>query len=271
MEIPIEQPVIYVTDPGLRPKRSQSIGKLAAALAKAQGEMINAEKDTKGNYGKYATLASTWDAIRRPLSKNEISVFQRPLTINSVLKMCTMLLHSSGEFLDDSELEMIFDRTGGRLTPMQAMGSAVTYARRYTLQAASGIAPADDDDGNGAGKPQVESSGPTPQRSKPVALSDGAPKVKPGSKNSAPAPQDLLEQINSLAIDRNIAESILVKLVRDGYECKNPMHPPLWIAKEIAEMLSNEDCTEATLMAQFQRLATRKEAARIKAAAEAGK
>jgi hypothetical protein len=257
-----------------RPKMSATIGKLATALAKAQGEIENASKDGKGNFGKYANLASTWDAIRGPLSKNEIAIYQRPLMIAGRLTMATMLMHSSGEFLDDSELEMIFDRSGGRVTPMQAMGSAVTYARRYTLQAATGVAPADDDDGQSAGKPQA--SGPLPQKSKPQPADPG-PKTDKGpaaqkpktNPNFAPAPQDLLDQINDLAIERQISENILIKLVRDGYECKT--NPPLtWIAKEIAEMLSNEDCNEATLMAQFQRLASRKEAARIKAAAEGG-
>jgi hypothetical protein len=152
---PVPVPVSTNWKPEDRPRSSPTLGKLAAALAKAQGAIENAEKDVKGNYGKYATLAATWNAIREQLSKNEIAIYQRPLSIEKTLKMCTMLIHSSGEFLDDSELEMIFDRTGGRISPMQAMGSAVTYARRYTLQAAVGIA-AEDDDGEGAGKPATE-------------------------------------------------------------------------------------------------------------------
>jgi len=138
-----------------RPKRSQTIGKIAAALAKAQGEMEHAGKDAKNPaYGsKYATLASTWDAIREALAKHEISVYQRVLFIGDKTKLCTMLAHASGEFFDDSEVELIFDRQGGRTTPMQAMGSALTYARRYALQSAAGIA-SEDDDGNSSGAPQ---------------------------------------------------------------------------------------------------------------------
>jgi len=137
--------------PEERPKRSESLGKIGLALSKAQGEIENAEKDVKGNYGKYSTLAATWNSIRKQLSKNEIAVFQRPMTIDSKPTMCTMLIHSSGEFLDDSELEMKFDNNN-RMNAMQALGSAVTYSRRYSLQAAVGIAP-EDDDGNGAGNP----------------------------------------------------------------------------------------------------------------------
>lgn len=244
-----------------RPRQSPTIGKLAAALAKAQGEMENVSKDATNPAfkSKYATLSSTWDAIREPLAKNEIAIYQRPLTIGGVLKMCTMLLHSSGEFMDDSELEMIFNRQAQ--IPMQAMGSSVTYARRYTLQAATGVAPADDDDGQNAGKPAVEPSGPLPQKKqdpKPAAK-EPAKKTNP---NMAPADQLLMDQITDLAIERRIPESILMHLVRQGYGCTTNV-PPRWIALEIADLLSNEDCTEVTVMAQSQRVLSRREAARI--------
>ncbi len=240
-----------ILNPIDRPKMSATLGKIGAALAKAQGEMLNAEKDMKGNYGKYATLASTWDSIRKPLSNNEIAIYQRPLDINGKLKMCTMLIHSSGEFLDDSELEMIFDRTGGRITPMQAMGSAVTYSRRYTLQAATGIAPADDDDGNSAGKPQDP---PPVQKEK---------KSPPAQKaNFAPASNQLIEQINGLCIDRGIVEGELTYLITKGYGVV-PGKVPTWIAKEILDLLMLDGANSGTVMAQAQRVISRREAAEL--------
>lgn len=139
----------------VRPKQSASLSKIAAALSKAQGQMINAEKDAKGNYGKYATLAATWDVIRKPLSDNEIAIYQRILMVEGKPTMATMLIHSSGEFLDDCELELKFD-TDGRKNAMQAMGSAVTYARRYSLQSVTGVAPTDDDDGEKSGDAKKE-------------------------------------------------------------------------------------------------------------------
>lgn len=155
-----------------RPRMSQTVGKLASALAKAQGQMLNAIKDGQGTYGKYATLAATWDAIRKPLSDNGIAVYQRPLTIGGKPNMCTMLIHSSGEFFDDSELELKFE-SNGRMSAMQAMGSAVTYARRYSLQAATGIAPDDDDDGAGAGNPKTE------EKKEKAAQKEKSPPQKP--------------------------------------------------------------------------------------------
>lgn len=266
-------PVLSIADQNLRPRRSAQLSKIAGALAKAQGEMLNAEKDVKGNYGKYATLAATWDAIRQPLAKNEIAVYQRILTIEKKPTMCTMLIHSSGEFLDDCELELIFDRSGGRITPMQAMGSAVTYARRYSLQAVTGVAPADDDDGNGAGKPNIEPSGPLPQKKpadKPPAKAPAGkspPAEKKPTGNFAPADDAMIEQLYSLAIDRQVSEGVLNVLIQ-AYGVKPGTNPPVWAAKEIGKLLENEDANEATVMAESQRVISRREAARIKEEAE---
>lgn len=127
--------------------------------------MENAEKDGKGTYGTYSTLDATWRSIRKPLSDNGIAIYQRMLTIGGKPTLCTMILHASGEFFDDCELELKFE-AGNRITGMQAMGSAVTYARRYSLQAVTGIAPTDDDDGAGAGNPKEKD--PPKLASKPV-------------------------------------------------------------------------------------------------------
>lgn len=241
-------------NPANRPKRSEQLGKLAAALAKAQGEIQNAEKDTRGNYGKYATLASTWNSIRGPLSKNEIAVYQRPLTIETKLVMCTMLIHASGEFIDDSELEMIFDKTGGRLSPMQAMGSAVTYARRYTLQAATGVAPEDDDNGDAAGKPQPAKQTP---RAQPKA-SPPAQKQNAKPANRAPASEEMLATIHSYCIDRDINEGCINKLIVDGYGFQRGKME-IWVADEIIDLVSKPDCNAATVMAEVIQVQRRRE------------
>lgn len=115
-------------------------------------------KNGRGTYGPYATLDDTWDAIRKPLSDAGISIYQRILTIDGKPFMVTMLLHESGEFIDDCELELKFE-SNNRMTAMQAMGSAITYARRYSTQSVSGVAPGDDDDGAGAGNPKDKTDG----------------------------------------------------------------------------------------------------------------
>jgi ERF superfamily len=130
---------------------SEQINELATALAKAQGEITGALKDSlnpafkrPGQDGsKYADLASCWDACRAPLSKNGLSVVQGTQVTDGNLYLMTRLLHSSGQWM-------------GSMTPVtpkddspQGMGSALTYARRYALTAMVGIAQIDDD-GNAA-------------------------------------------------------------------------------------------------------------------------
>ena len=56
--------------------QSETIGKLAEALSKAQGSMSAAARSGKGNYGYYATLDSVWDAARKPLADNGLAVTQ---------------------------------------------------------------------------------------------------------------------------------------------------------------------------------------------------
>lgn len=128
---------------------SQTIADLATALAKAQGEIENAVKDGKNPHFKgssYATLASIWNAIRAPLSKHGIAVMQCPSTDeNGSVLMTTRLVHSSGDWMQS---HMACKPAAGTA---QALGSVITYLRRYALAAMVGIAPEDDDGNSGSG------------------------------------------------------------------------------------------------------------------------
>lgn len=129
----------------LNSDQSPTLGALAAALAKAQGEMSAAKKDSLNPHfkSKYADLASTWEACRAALSKNGLSVVQRVSMRAEGVSVRTRLLHASGEWMEDELVVPLAQRTA------QGIGSSVTYARRYALQAMVGVA-ADDDDGNEA-------------------------------------------------------------------------------------------------------------------------
>ncbi len=122
---------------------SETIGQIAAALAATQGRMRHALKDTTGQIGqqktKYADLASCWEACREPLAENGLSVAQTPSTDGPKVSVATILMHKSGEWIA-SELTM----TSVQNTP-QAIGSCITYARRYSLASIVGISPEDDD------------------------------------------------------------------------------------------------------------------------------
>lgn len=126
-------------------EKSESINELAAALAKAQGQIEGAKKDTANPFfkSKYADLSSVWDACRKALSENSLSVVQIPDEAASGVAIETMLLHSSGQWIKGRYTMPVLKNDA------QAVGSAITYARRYALAALVGVAP-EDDDGNGA-------------------------------------------------------------------------------------------------------------------------
>lgn len=123
--------------------KSEQVNELAAALAKAQGQLEGAKKSSSNPFfkSKYADLAECWNTCREALTANEISVIQMPEEINENgrLNITTMLAHSSGQYIS-STLTM----TVTKLDP-QAIGSAITYGRRYALAAMVGLAQEDDD------------------------------------------------------------------------------------------------------------------------------
>lgn len=130
--------------------RSAEIKDLACALAKAQGAMENAKKDSEnpgfkrdGKNSKYADLASVWDAIRKPLAGNGLCVIQSPRTVEGGVEIETELLHESGQFM-----RAILWLPCPTMT-VHTVGSTITYGRRYALMSIVGIAP-EDDDGNAA-------------------------------------------------------------------------------------------------------------------------
>ena len=127
-------------------KTSETINELAGALAKAQLAMKNATADADNPYfkSKYADLATVRDAVTPALAANGIAVVQLTSSENGHLIVHTRLMHSSGQWIE-SQYPIMNDTA-----KPQAMGSALTYARRYSLSAICGIASEKDDDGNAA-------------------------------------------------------------------------------------------------------------------------
>lgn len=123
-------------------KHSEQIQEIAAALSKAQGELEDASKDGKANYGKFATLAAVLQEIRPVFSKYGLAIVQVPWTNKDnagAFTLTTTLVHSSGQWMS-GELELILDKSN-----MQGIGSAISYARRYMASAMSGVSQEDDD------------------------------------------------------------------------------------------------------------------------------
>jgi len=144
---PESQSDALVTTAGsLNGASNTSLNKLAPALAKAQAEMTNATLNKVNPHfrSKYADLAGIRDTVTPVLSKHGLSIVQFTSLTNIGFCLVTRLLHESGQYIEGQyPLPELLDKP-------QAMGSAVTYARRYTLSAMCGIAAEEDDDGEAA-------------------------------------------------------------------------------------------------------------------------
>ncbi len=163
--------------------KSDSIAHLAEALSKAQGQIKGALKDSANPFFKsrYADLASVWDACRKELSENGLSVVQVPEFLDGKPIIVTMLMHSSGEFIyGELPMNPVKDDP-------QGVGSAITYARRYALSAFVGIAPEDDDGNAASGKTETRTT-QTRTFGKPPSESVDVPLVKESSSNTADRP-----------------------------------------------------------------------------------
>src|SRR6202047_3184568 len=134
-------------------RSSESIASLAAALAKAQAELVNPEKSlvaTIRSEGKgradqtfrYAPLSSGLDIVRKTLGQHEIATVQTTAIdqASGIVNLTTVLAHASGEWIaSDWPVCPITE-----MASPQRMGAALTYARRYALFTLVGIAGGDD-------------------------------------------------------------------------------------------------------------------------------
>ena len=150
-------------------RSSSSIANLAAALAKAQGELVNPEKSlvasipSHGPSGseksfRYASLASGLDIVRKTLGQHEIATVQTTAIDQGAgtVNLTTVLAHSSGEWIASDWPVCAVSETA---TPHR-MGAALTYARRYALFTLVGIAGEDDLDAPDLTTPRQQPEGP---------------------------------------------------------------------------------------------------------------
>jgi hypothetical protein len=140
-------------------KSSDSITKIAAALVKAQSEITFASKDAQNPHFKnrYADLPAVIDAVKPALNKHGIAFVQSPSpSDDGRLHLTTRLIHESGEWLQDTAVCPL-----SKADP-QGFGSAMTYLRRYSLAAITGLYQ-DDDDGEGA-RPQASAPAKAPAK-----------------------------------------------------------------------------------------------------------
>ena len=124
-------------------RHSESILKISAAINKAQKEIGSAHKGANNPFfkSKYADLGAVMEACKEALNKNGICVLQPVDSEGMSTFVETVLLHESGEWVSSS-LRVSCKNPDNP----QEMGSAISYARRYSLQSMMFI-PAEDDDG----------------------------------------------------------------------------------------------------------------------------
>src|SRR6202451_863359 len=130
----------------------ESIGAIAAALARAQAEITNPEKSLTATIRapfpresdrtfRYASLASGLDIVRKALGKNEIATVQTTaIDETGLIRLTTVLAHASGEWVSSDWPVCPVSETAAP----HRMGAALTYARRYALFTLVGIAGEDD-------------------------------------------------------------------------------------------------------------------------------
>ena len=134
-------------------RSSELIGAIAAALAKAQGELINPEKSLTATIRspfpreadrtfRYASLSTGLDIVRKALGKHEIATVQTTAIDHEagLIRLTTVLAHSSGEWVSSDWPVCPVTETAAP----HKMGAALTYARRYSLFTLVGIAGEDD-------------------------------------------------------------------------------------------------------------------------------
>ena len=126
--------------------QSEQTNDLVSALVKASAEIKTAKKDAENPFfkSKYSDLPSIVDACKSALLKNNLVVTQSTTLVNGVTALVTTLHHTSGQWIRG-----YYPVTAVKADP-QAMGSAITYARRYALSAIVGVVSEDDDDGESA-------------------------------------------------------------------------------------------------------------------------
>src|SRR3954469_10920618 len=149
-------------------RSSESIGTIAAALAKAQLELTNPEKSLTGTIPgmtpkgdrsfRYAPLSTGLDLVRKSLGRHEIATVQTTAIDEEagLVRLTTVLAHSSGEWVSSEWPVCPVSETASP----QRMGAALTYARRYSLFTLVGIAGEDDLDAPDLGLPGQAASVP---------------------------------------------------------------------------------------------------------------
>jgi hypothetical protein len=138
--------------------KSETIGKLAESLAKAQAGIKSITKDRTNPHfrNRYATLDAILDAVRPTLAAQGLSIVQGASESTQGFNVETYLVHSSGEYIANVVAVPVSKQDA------QGVGSAMTYGRRYGVSALLALSTDEDDDGEAAAKKPAPKPEPKP-------------------------------------------------------------------------------------------------------------
>jgi hypothetical protein len=221
--------------------RSESLGDLAAALAKAQGELENAHKNAQNPHfrSRYADLAEILNTVRPVLARHGLSVVQLPGYDDGHAHVETVLLHASGEWLSGTICAPVTK------SDPQGVGSALTYLRRYSLAALAGIAQEDDDGQSATSQKWNESTASTI-----IAPVHGDGTIRRTGVEPATQGQDKL--IRQLLLSHVFTDAerdpILAKLDAKTLSKLKAIDAIDWIQTQLKERKASETTTQETLV-----------------------
>ena len=175
-------------------RMSEKTGELAKALAAAQAEMKNPEFDAKNPHfnSQYASLAAVRNAVVPVLAKQGVAVLQVLRSSEGSVGCATLLLHTSGEWLDSEFIDVPVSKADA-----QGFVAAATYVKRTSLQAVAVVVGDHDDDGETAsGRGAATGSERQPRTGKATQPAIGAP---PAAKAATAQPTTASQQAIAVA------------------------------------------------------------------------
>ena len=147
-------------------EQSEHVNELYKALASAQAVLGRADKDGKNPHyrSRYATLTSVIEAVRPVFAEHGLSIMQHPHHNDGMVQLTTIIGHASGQWT-----RSVCSVPIGKRNDSHALGSAISYLRRYALASVACLVQ-DDDDGNQVSHVQRKST-PAPARTAAPAMS----------------------------------------------------------------------------------------------------
>jgi hypothetical protein len=215
---------------------SETIGTIAAALAKAQSQLVNPEKSlvatirSQGPRGteqtfRYAPLSSGLDIVRKTLSQHEIATVQTTSIDETVgiVRLSTVLAHASGEWIASDWPVCAISETAAP----HRMGAALTYARRYALFTLVGIAGEDDLDAPDPTDPPAETG------KKAGGKTDSNRGEQANSGRRAVRTQKLVSMSRQPELATTLSASLRTGLLRELEGLGSADHAALWAQRRL--------------------------------------